>query len=208
MKRTKEEAELTRKAVLDAAMKVFAKKGYARTSLAEVAKEAGLTRGAVYWHFVNKHQLLSAVIGECNSEMEIRINKILESGAPPLERIRALIADFISIIATEDQYRVIEEIMVFKNSTSRELQELYIVHMDNIKKYRQLMISLVSEGIEAGEFDPRFSPETVVVAMTSYISGIKTAWLSDVISIAHESFSIVEKKEELAELIIQGFAKK
>jgi len=208
MKKTKEDAELTRKAVLKAAMKVFAKKGYAQTSLAEVAKEAGMTRGAIYWHFSNKHQLLSAVIDECDKEWEIRINNILDSDRTPLQKIRTLISVFISLIVKEDQYRLMEELMVFKTSSDSELQQLYLQHMENVKIFRQMLKDLVLDGVEAGEFDPQFSSETVVVAMTSYIAGIKTAWLSDIVGMSMESYSLEEKAEELADLIIQGFAKR
>lgn len=207
MKKTKDEAELTRKAVLNAAMKVFSKNGYTQTSLTEVAKEAGLTRGAIYWHFNNKHQLLSAVIDECDKDMELMINGILNSATSPVEKIRALISTIISTIVMEEQFRVIEDILVFKTSTNSELQKIYQRHMDNIKKFRKMMIDLISEGIAAGVFDPRFSPETVAVAMTSYIAGIKTVWLSDIIMVSEENFSIKEKAGELADLIIHGFAK-
>ncbi len=54
MKKTKEESDLTRQAILDAAMVVFSKKGYSQTTLVEVAKEAEMTRGAIYWHFKDR----------------------------------------------------------------------------------------------------------------------------------------------------------
>ena len=57
MRRTKDEAERTRQRVLRAARAVFARQGVARTSLEQVARAAGVTRGAVYWHFRNKADL-------------------------------------------------------------------------------------------------------------------------------------------------------
>ncbi|MCP4219257.1 MAG: TetR family transcriptional regulator [bacterium] len=207
MKKTKEDAALTRNAVLAAATEVFARKGYARTSLVEVAKEAGMTRGAIYWHFSNKHQLLSAVINECDARLEARIDKILDTEKSPLTRTKKLITEFILIIIGEKEFRLMEEIMVFKNSPEVELQELYHIHMENIKEYRELIADLIHEGIEAGEFSQRLNVETVVVAMTTFIAGIKTAWLSDIICTSPEGFSLEEKAGELAELFIYGIAK-
>lgn len=60
MRRTKEDAQHTREALLDAAELVFAQRGVSRTSLQEIAKAAGLTRGAVYWHFKDKAELFNA----------------------------------------------------------------------------------------------------------------------------------------------------
>src|ERR1700712_1304134 len=54
VRRTKEEAAETRNSILDAAERVFFEKGVSRTTLADIALEAGVTRGAIYWHFANK----------------------------------------------------------------------------------------------------------------------------------------------------------
>ena len=61
-RRTKEDALATRDALLDAAERVFGRRGVARTSLAQIAEEAGLTRGAVYWHFKDKADLFTAMM--------------------------------------------------------------------------------------------------------------------------------------------------
>jgi len=60
-RKTKEEALKTRDAILDAAVQIFSVKGVSRTTLANIAKEAGVTRGAIYWHFKNKEDLLGAL---------------------------------------------------------------------------------------------------------------------------------------------------
>ena len=61
-RRTKAEAEQTREQILDAAETVFLRRGVARASLEEIAKAAGVTRGAVYWHFRNKADLFDQVM--------------------------------------------------------------------------------------------------------------------------------------------------
>jgi TetR/AcrR family acrAB operon transcriptional repressor len=57
-KKTKREAQATRIMILEAAARVLLFRGIARTSLLDVAREAGVTRGAVYWHFENKEHIL------------------------------------------------------------------------------------------------------------------------------------------------------
>lgn len=61
-RKTKEEAELTRSSILDAAEAVFHAQGVAGTSLQEIADAAGVTRGAVYWHFKDKGDLFNAML--------------------------------------------------------------------------------------------------------------------------------------------------
>lgn len=60
-RKTKEEAERTYHSLLDAAATLFIRQGVAKTTLAEIAKEAGLTRGAIYWHFDNKDAVIQAL---------------------------------------------------------------------------------------------------------------------------------------------------
>mgnify|MGYP003694060425 CR=1 FL=1 len=69
-RRTKIEAAATRGALLDAAERVFRERGVARTSLAEVAASAGVTRGAVYWHFRDKAELFEALCERVQLPME------------------------------------------------------------------------------------------------------------------------------------------
>ena len=61
-RRTKEDAEQTREAILDSALQTFYEKGYSRTTFDEIAKRINLTKGAVYWHFKNKADVVAALI--------------------------------------------------------------------------------------------------------------------------------------------------
>ncbi len=61
-RKTKEDAEQTRQAILDSALQTFYEKGFSRTTFDEIARRINLTKGAVYWHFRNKTDLISAII--------------------------------------------------------------------------------------------------------------------------------------------------
>lgn len=63
-RKCKDDAEKTRQAVLESALDVFSEKGYAKATFDEIAARAGFTKGAVYWYFRNKADLLSALIVE------------------------------------------------------------------------------------------------------------------------------------------------
>lgn len=62
VRKTKEEAEQTKQAIIDASLKVFCTKGYSRTTFDDIAASINLTKGAVYWHFKNKAELLTEMI--------------------------------------------------------------------------------------------------------------------------------------------------
>ncbi len=64
MRRTKEEAALTRKQILEAALDVFTERGYTLATFDDIARRIRLTKGAIYWHFKSKIDLLKEIIIE------------------------------------------------------------------------------------------------------------------------------------------------
>ncbi|MBN2308926.1 MAG: TetR family transcriptional regulator [Candidatus Hydrogenedentes bacterium] len=100
-RRTKEEAQETRKRILDAALHVFAAKGYSRATFVDVARRIGMTKGAVYWHFENKQALLAALI----EYMHGREQALLEADLPDTASLNGL-KDYLVAhmrIATRDE---------------------------------------------------------------------------------------------------------
>jgi AcrR family transcriptional regulator len=88
-------SDRTRRALLDAAARLFARKGYAGTNLAEIAAEAGIKTGSVYYHFASKDELVSEVLrfGTAHSHECARAAvEALGAHASAAARLRAAIA--------------------------------------------------------------------------------------------------------------------
>ena len=77
-RRTKAEAQETRRAIMKAAMRQFSQQGWSATSLVDVAREAGVTRGAIYWHFENKEELLLCLIDSLEQD-QFSVNLLNEA---------------------------------------------------------------------------------------------------------------------------------
>jgi len=73
MKKAKEDALLTREDIIDAGFKCFDKNGFKRSSLDMIAKEAGVTRGAIYWHFKDKSELYREVVHKVLREADLSV---------------------------------------------------------------------------------------------------------------------------------------
>src|SRR5574343_1079464 len=99
MRRTKEDAQHTREALLDAAELVFAQRGVSRTSLQDIAKAAGMTRGAVYWHFKDKSELFNAMMERTASPMEESLQALAHTEQSPLAELRRSAHDALHRIA-------------------------------------------------------------------------------------------------------------
>lgn len=84
MRKTKAEALQTREALLCAALDVFYHKGVSQTSLQEIAAHAGLTRGALYWHFKNKEDLFDALFQQFFHELSSQLDADIAAQSPDL----------------------------------------------------------------------------------------------------------------------------
>ena len=91
-RRTREEAEETRSAILEAALDLFSERGYCATSFGDIADRIGMTRGAVYWHFREKAELLAALVNEMLRET---VNKV-QAEVPEVNTFEDLKAHFLA----------------------------------------------------------------------------------------------------------------
>lgn len=91
MKRTKKEAELTKNTLIEIAFKELVKNGFENTGLEAISEKAGVTRGAVYWHFKNKADLLDSVIEYKDLESLKIASEIFNSELPPFEKLKKLV---------------------------------------------------------------------------------------------------------------------
>lgn len=87
-RKTKEDTEQTRQAILDSALQTFYEKGFSRTTFDEIAKRINLTKGAVYWHFKNKADVIAAIIRQRIPEqcMNDKIGSIAELRKKVIDR--------------------------------------------------------------------------------------------------------------------------
>ena len=124
MRRTKEEAEKTRCAILEAAETLFLEKGVAHTSLEHIARHAGVTRCAVYWHFANKADLFNAMLNQVRLPPEQLAERM--RGCPehdPLQTLRELCIEAIENLAREPQKKRIFTILLRRCEFTEELRE-------------------------------------------------------------------------------------
>ena len=78
-RKAKSEASKTRKRILSSALTLFIKKGYDKTTFVDIADSLNMTKGAVYWHFDTKHDLLAAVIDDMLSRFRKNLLEIIRS---------------------------------------------------------------------------------------------------------------------------------
>lgn len=126
VRKTKEQARETRRQIIDAATAVFHRRGLSRSSLDMVAREAGLTRGAIYWHFKDKAELFLAVRENVLSALQEEIGSIIGSGgyADPLDGIEAALGRCFQVLEDRPGVKMVLETIFHRCEHVAEFADL------------------------------------------------------------------------------------
>jgi AcrR family transcriptional regulator len=92
-----------RERLIEAAICRFAEQGYAATGIAEVCREAGVAKTALYWHFESKEGLLAAVVERVGTQWIEQIQKAAYLGGGPLERLERLTDEWRRIVLEQPE---------------------------------------------------------------------------------------------------------
>lgn len=201
MRKTKDDAEITRQRILDSAMTVFTKAGYSNARLEDIATEAGVTRGAIYHHFGGKPEVYTALVNERFAEVNAAFSDIMHSGKSPKEMLKALIIETLSLLEKSKEYRKIQELVLFKTSYLPELEEGMQYKIESTNATLRYIEEIVSKGIMLGQFDKDLNPRAVAVTAVGLFGGVSTLWLLDC-----SMFSAQEYAEKVAEIFIKGIS--
>ena len=93
------ESEISVAHIVEAAMRVLARQGYARTSLMDIANEVGMSKGAVHYHFPTKESLIGQVLETACDAVAERTRKVWTEGQNPFEACGARALDEIPGLA-------------------------------------------------------------------------------------------------------------
>lgn len=180
VRRTKEEAQETRDRILDTAEKVFLRKGVARTSLANVADAAGVTRGAIYWHFKNKADLFDAMMQRVSLPMEEMVARAGDENIEdPLDYVRRCALAVLERVTTDPQSRRVAEISRYKVEYADEMEPLRARHIE----CRTECLGRIERGLrnaaKKGLLSASVHPRIAAVGLHALVDGLITNWVLD-----------------------------
>ncbi|RAX43604.1 TetR family transcriptional regulator [Rhizobium tropici] len=178
MRRTKEEAAETRSEILHSAKALFLDKGYENVSLEEIAAAAGVTRGAVHWHFKNKQGLMFAIRDEAQQpfqELAERMSKELPTN--PLDLVAEAIAGIFDDVQGDPRKRSMLKVMMHLDmafcdgTTNRASSFRHDMH-----EHFERIFTLMNEKTK---LPAPWTPDTAASALTAVIGGLITEWTLD-----------------------------
>lgn len=178
MRRTKEQAEQTRVAILAAAEVLFLKNGVAHTTLEQVAREAGVTRGAVYWHFQNKAHLFHEMLNQVRLPPEQLAERLCGCDSQnPLLALRDLCVEAVENLARDEQKRRIFTILLHRCEFTDELRDAEERHNAFVNQFISLCEQLFERSAE--RLHPGLTPRLAARTLHAGIVGLFTDWTRD-----------------------------
>ena len=194
-RKTKEEARETRTAILDAAVQVFSLKSVAATSLADIAREAGVTRGAIYWHFANKADLLNALWDEVLL-LYTPLARASESRdePDPLGRLRELYVRFLGRLADDPRQQQLIRILFDQGSGSEDIDLIRTRHLQTLHQRNRSVQTVLRNAIDLGQLSPDLDVRLGTIAVVSFIHGLIANWVltPDMFDIKGDAPALIE----------------
>ena len=202
VRRTKEQAEATRSHLLDTAELLFAQHGVSRTSLAEIADAAGLTRGAIYWHFKDKADLFNAMMARATLPMEQAALASDEAQRlDPVAHLRRTFVEALRITVNDPQVRRVFEIATHKVEYVGELEAVRDRHL----RVRNECLAHVARGVRLatrrGLLGGRIPAHAAALGLHALIDGLIQNWMLD-----PEAFDLVKAGEQVLDTYLAGLA--
>jgi TetR/AcrR family transcriptional regulator, acrAB operon repressor len=205
-RRTKEDAQATRNRLLDAAECLFQAQGVSRTSLQDIARRAGATRGAIYWHFKDKADLFNAMMERVTLPLEaafedggelLQTDKLTDADA--LLRIRRATIDALSRIVSDAQTRRVFEVATQKVEYVEELRAVRLRHL----AIRQSFVSRFEQSIElAAQQGGLALPMPAALAARGFhalVDGLIQNWLLD-----PQAFDLLDVGQRAMDVFLTG----
>jgi len=177
-RRTKEQAEQTRESLIDAAERVFHSKGVGRATLDDIATEAGMTRGAIYWHFRNKADIFTAMCDRVALPMQAMLTALAqEPGDDPLGALTRNGVTILKQVAQDPRTMRVFEIMMFKTERCDVVAEVMQKEADRASMCRSEMTRVLQAAKVRQQLPDHLDCELAAFAAGSFMGGCIHEWL-------------------------------
>ena len=201
-RKTKEEAAATRNRIVDAAETVFHEKGVAHASLEEIAAAAGVTRGAIYWHFKDKAELFDAMMQRVMLPVEdLGERADACSQDDPLLSLRNCAVGVLVRTAKDASVQRIFDIAYHKCEYVGDAAGVRERHIASQAECLKTIEAGFRECVKTGRLPASVQPRVAAIGAMSLVSGLIANWVLD-----PKSFSLRTHAQTLVDTYFRGLA--
>ena len=154
-----------RQQILAAAMTVFGQKGFHTSNVSDVAAQAGVSQGTIYWYFDSKDKLLEALLLSFVDDIGVAVMGSFEHCSTASDKLRAL-AD--SLAGLTDAVEGLFPMFLEYWASSPRREEAGQLWTDLLVQYKDVVVDVIEEGVRRGEFRPVDAESLVWALMAAY----------------------------------------
>lgn len=157
---------------MNAAVKAFARNGLKGTSVEDIVQESGLSKGAIYWYFKSKDELIMELMNTFFNSGTARLQSIVDSPGPASGQLRTFLDFTVAEMNKMVRFRpVIQELYVLalRDKTIKRITR------NEFEAYHKMLESIIQKGIDRGEFK-HVEPHQVANSIISLIEGTVLIW--------------------------------
>jgi TetR/AcrR family acrAB operon transcriptional repressor len=200
VRRTKEEAAATRDSILNAAEKLFVEQGVSRTTLQHIATEAGVTRGAIYWHFDDKATLFNAMMERATLPLEAALQVLDQTdAADPLQDLRDYMLGVFRVTVQDPQARRVFEIALLKMEFVDELDAVRVRRRHSLEAWMTRAEGRIRLAVKRDQIRMNVTPHGLALGMWSLVEGLIRNWMFD-----PSAFDLLEVGTVIIDTYIDG----
>jgi AcrR family transcriptional regulator len=164
-----------RQQIIDATIRVMAARGWNETSIDEITREAGVSRGLVSYHFKDKAQLLSGVLASCQDTFAATVADAIAASPNPLDQVRS--ATRSAVLMARDHPAPYEVFLHF-SASARSDPDLAEQVRGLYRGFRRAIADGIRRGQASGHFR-QVDPDTAAARHVGAIVGLALQWLLD-----------------------------
>lgn len=180
--------------ILEAAVKVFARQGFYQSTVAQIAKEAGVADGTIYLYFKNKDDILVHFFSYRTKEVFDRFRAEVKKADNSLDKLRNLVRRHLAEFQRDRDMAVVYQVETHQNSRLAESQ---------IREMSKMYQDLVSDIVELGQQDGSIRKDLYVGLVKRFILGavdeVINTWLH-----SEKEYDLVSMADPLVELFVRG----
>ena len=200
VRRTKEEASATRSLILDTAERVFEEHGVSGATLQQIAQAAGVTRGAIYWHFADKAAVFNAMMERIRLPLEAGFQGLRQADPrEPLKNIRSLLVSALRQVAGNAQTQRVFSIAAHKVEYTGELGSLRERHIGG----RDACVADIERDLRQarrqGQIGNRTPTRAAALGLHALIDGLINNWV-----LAPRGFDLVKVGTQVVDAYLAG----
>ncbi len=198
MKNNHSKSEDKHQRIINAALKVFAKKGFYNSRVSEIAKEAEVADGTIYLYFKNKDDILISVFETEMMKMISNMKKELSKCHDPVEKIRIFAFQHLNMITENQEWAEVAQVEL--RQSSKFMRE-YV--KDHYTDYINIFAYIIREGQEKGIFKEGINTGIAKRAFFGALDEMGRYWVLS----RSKRYSVEESSKQISDMFIEGVMK-